>query len=62
MTALPPTAPTGGYQHPLIISGSCGDTLEADLKKGWLWGSKRQPLGLPILLNSNQRMLRQSKS
>ena len=33
-----------------IGSSCCGDTSEADLKKGWLWGSKRQPLGLPFEL------------
>ena len=34
-----------------IGRSSCGDTSEADLKKGWFWGSKGQPLGLPSLSN-----------
>jgi len=36
---------------PLIISSSCGDTLEGDLEESWYWEKKRQPLGLPSAFN-----------
>ena len=49
-TAPPPTAPTGGYQHPLLISSSCGGTSEGDFEKRLALGKEKAATGTALFL------------